>query len=314
VTFFDGTVALNATPIAVSGNGTATFQLTGLPTGTALVGGQSLTAVYTPDSNAVANGYLASTSTSTVLTVGTSAEIVLNQLFKDLLGRAVNQNDLQFWVPQLVNPSNSTSTPTQQAVQTVTQGIMNSDAFRTQEITWLFVNYLGRTPTANDLSFWLPNFRNGMTIEQAATLIVTSSEYVNDHGGTTNGVPSQQLITALYQDALGRTPQSQDLKDVQGLTLQQLVTNIFSSAEYQGHLVDVFYQDFLRRPAQSGEDQFWVNFLPGGSANSQVPSSIQPDLFVLSGFIGSEEYITDALNNPLGETPVPNNPLQASIT
>jgi hypothetical protein len=253
---------------------------------------------------------------ASVLTVGTPAELVLNQLFKDLLSRPVNQNDLQYWVPQLGDQSNPASSAAQQEVRNVTLGIMNSDAFRTQEITWLFVNYLGRTPNANDLSFWLPNFQSGMTIEQAVALIVTSPEFIARYGGTSNGtasgMPSSQLISALFKDALGRSATATDLQSLQGNNWQQVVNSVFSSAEYHAHVVDVFYQDFLRRRVRGSEDQFWVSFYPGGPGAGQVPNGVQPDVFILSGFIGSQEYITDALNNPLGEAPVPANPLQAS--
>jgi hypothetical protein len=100
---------------------------------------------------------------------------------------------------------------------------------------------------------------------------------------------------------------------VQGHSLQQVVSTIFNSPEYHGHLVEVFYQDFLRRRAQGGEDRFWVNFFPGGPGANQVPSGVQPDVFILSGFIGSQEYISEAISNPLGQPPIPTNPLQASI-
>src|SRR5262249_6425955 len=42
-----------------------------------------------------------------------------------------------------------------------------------------------------------------------------------------------------------------------------------------------------------------------GVAVSLVPSGVQPDLFILSGFVGSQEYIQDALNHPLGLSAVP---------
>ena len=70
----------------------------------------------------------------------------------------------------------------------------------------------------------------------------------------------------------------------------------------------------LRRRAQGNEAQFWRNFYPGGPSANQVPTGVQPDVFILSGFIGSQEYISEAINNPLGQPPLPTNPLQASIT
>jgi hypothetical protein len=318
VTFFDGTVALNAAPLPLDANGTATLQLTGLPAGAALVGGQSLAAAYTPDAAGTANGYVAAASKPGVLTVGTPAEVVLNQLFKDLLGRPVNATDLAFWVPQLGDLTNPASQAAQQAVQKVTAGIEASAAFQTQEITWLFRNYLGRTPNQNDLSFWLPQFQQGVTIEQAAAIFVTSPEFIGKNGGTSDGtaggIPSQQLITAVFQSALGRAPQPQDFQAVAGQTLRQLVNSVFNSAEYHGHTVDVFYQDFLRRTAKNGEATFWMNFYPGGAGANLVPAGEQPDLFIVSGIIGSQEYIQNAEGNPLGLPGVPGNPLQASIS
>ena len=111
ITILDGTLPINTTPLMLNANGTATLQVTSLPVagGNALVAGQSLTAVFTPDATAMANGYVQSTSPPIVVTVGTPAELVLNQLFNDLLGRSVNPGDLQYWIPQLGDQSNPAS-------------------------------------------------------------------------------------------------------------------------------------------------------------------------------------------------------------
>ena len=148
--------------------------------------------------------------------------------------------------------------------------------------------------------------------------MVSSPEFIADNGGTSdgtaNGIPSQQLITVLFQDALGRKPMQSEFSYFSNLPLTQSLQDIFGSPEYEGYTVDVYYQDFFRRTANMGEADYWMTFYPNGSRAGLAPAAgVQPDVEIMAGFIGSQEYITKALTHPQGMGPLPTDPLQVSI-
>ncbi len=92
-----------------------------------------------------------------------------------------------------------------------------------------------------------------------------------------------------------------------GASRSQVAAGIFGSPEYQKHLVDVFYQDFLRRQADAGGESGWTNLLLRGKSESDFPNNEHEfqeeqehgvaDEGLIAGLMGSPEYFNDAQAN-----------------
>ncbi len=227
--------------------------------------------------------------------VGTANQRLVSQLYLDLLQRPVDPAGLSFWGNQL-----DAGTP----AQAVAQSIMGSPEFVNQEVNILFNHYLKRTAAASDLAFFSGFFKAGGTLEQAATDVVTSPEYAALNNNSANAI-----IASLYRDGLGRSPSSAELTMNASLTVTQLANNIFGSPEYQGHTIDVFFQDFLRRRADAAGVSFYSAVYPAGTVNG-----VQPDVAIISSLVGSPEYNDKVQANPLFQPVLPADPLKSSLS
>jgi hypothetical protein len=120
-------------------------------------------------------------------------------------------------------------------------------------------------------------------------------------------------VTAVYQNLLGRAPDSSGLNfwvgQIQnnGLTNQQVATAIWRSVEHRQDEVMSYYNNFLHRPADAGGLAFWTSVLVNGQLNEQGVETL---------FLTSNEYtnahVTPALFiqglylNILGRLPAAN--------
>jgi hypothetical protein len=94
---------------------------------------------------------------------------------------------------------------------------------------------------------------------------VTSAEYHARHPG------SVAYVSALYQDLLGRAADATGLANwvnqlAGGLTSQQLVQTLQTSAEGWQQAIQATYSGFLHRAADGGGDAFWLAQLLAGRA------------------------------------------------
>jgi len=96
--------------------------------------------------------------------------------------------------------------------------------------------------------------------------------------------PSQAFIMALYTERLGRSAGAQEVDYWMGVLNASgragVVQGIEVTPEARRHLVDNWYQQFLARQAQGGEELFWVNLLVQG----------QREVDVLGGILASAEF------------------------
>src|SRR5262249_30194433 len=105
--------------------------------------------------------------------------------------------------------------------------------------------------------------------------------------------PQQQFVGALYLDELGRAGNVSDVNDAGAwvialsnntLTQAQVATDIVHSPEARTHLVNGWYQTYLGRSPQSGEEQGWVTLLLQGQTEEHVVSDI----------LGTQEFFNHA--------------------
>ncbi len=150
----------------------------------------------------------------------------------------------------------------------------------------IFVNnayhlYLKRSPDSLGLAFWVDQLQNqGLTDEKLETGFLSSTEYIQNHGGT-----GQAWVIGMYQDLLGRNPDAGGLTFWTGVLAKggsafSVALGFAASAEREGQRIAGDYQIFLGRPLDAAGQAFWVNQFLNGARNEDV----------VAGFVGSLEY------------------------
>src|SRR5262249_49366737 len=99
-----------------------------------------------------------------------------------------------------------------------------------------------------------------------------------------------RFVEALYLDELGRAGDTTNIRDAGywvaaldsgALSRADVAQGIASSAEAEDRLVQTWYRTYLGRPAQGGEEQYWVSRLAQGQTHEQV----------LGGLLSSDEFV-----------------------
>jgi hypothetical protein len=155
------------------------------------------------------------------------------------------------------------------------------DSFSTPLINRLYVNALGRNPTAGELSgFWGPLFDHSSSLRDPILGIISSGE------------ARARLINSWYQTYLGRQAEQSGLTNWQAFLAsgqtyaanQALIAGSLESFNRAGGTneswITYLYQTLLGRTPGGGEEMGWVNALAAGQIT-------RPDVVI--GFLRSPE-------------------------
>jgi hypothetical protein len=198
-------------------------------------------------------------------TTGTANQRFVSELYRDLLSRKVDSFGLGFWTAFL-----DANDPR----ESVVLGIESSTEYRTDVITQLYQTYLGRTPEPMGLTFWLDVLQGGGTIEDVAAGIAGSPEFFQRSGNTVDG-----FLNGLYEAALGRPVDPVGKAYGEGLLMSggtptQMAAFVLASPEYQGNLVQGWYQSFLHRSLDPLGQAVWPVELSQGVRDEVVLAMI----------------------------------------
>jgi hypothetical protein len=160
------------------------------------------------------------------LSLDTSApyyQLLVNSYFLGLLGRPANSTDLSFFVPLL--QSSSTDQSVQASLAGSPEFFSHSGGTDAAFVTALFHDFLQRTPSSSELSFW-ETALGTMTRDQVASMILGSLEYDTD------------LVKSYYLQFLQRSADSTGLtffaSALNGGTLtdEQVIAALIGTDEY----------------------------------------------------------------------------------
>lgn len=130
---------------------------------------------------------------------GSAATFVQN-LYRELLGRAPDPQGQAAWLSRLQQGGNSAGSRA-----SVVQAFLSSPEYLRHWVSCVYENFLNRAPDAAGLQYWVQQLNRpaapGAGIDEQAVVaaILGSSEYLGLNGGTAQG-----WIGGLYQDVLGR--------------------------------------------------------------------------------------------------------------
>jgi hypothetical protein len=119
-------------------------------------------------------------------------------MYKDLLGRAPAQSEVENWL-QVLNQGASTTA--------VAYGFAASPEREGERITADYRTYLGRFPGSSEVAGWVDNFEHGVSNEDVVGGFVGSPEYYDRAGGN---VDSALWLLSVYRSVLGREPAEAD--------------------------------------------------------------------------------------------------------
>jgi len=231
--------------------------------------------------NASGGGLYVAAGTVTLTSDTLSGAKFVQALYEDNLGRTAGEADVEAWVGVLDGIGGQAA---------VAADILNSTEARDDLVVSWYQTYLGRTPSSTDISYWVTGL-GSVTEEQVLSQILGSTEFYSDaqnkgYGGTAN----QNYVTALYEDLLGRAPDSTGLATwvnalQNGVTTPTVALDVLQSQEYRTDVVSSYYTNLLHRTGSSADVAVWVN---SGSDLRTVRTDIE----------SSQEFFNDAASEP----------------
>ena len=215
---------------------------------------------------------LALLSWPVIASADTSNQLFVERAYHDLLSRVPDPSGLATFASAL----DSNSLTHEQVGEMITGG----DEFHGDEIQQQYQALLHHGVDSFGFNTWLNALRSGATVEQLQANLAGSSEYYMNRGGSTN----DGFLTALYPDFLGRSitfleRTNDDAALTAGESRTDLAASIAASREFDQHLVNGWYPEFLHRSADPGS-AFYVNELQASLRNEQVIAQI----------VGATEY------------------------
>lgn len=227
---------------------------------------------------------IASDTSTPVAGIGPSNDRWVNQIYVDLLGHPADAAAVSGLGGLLTGGTPRT---------TVALTVLTSAEYRQRLLTTFYSTFLHRSPSAAELTFWLPAFAASLSDEQIEAQIIASPEYFALSGGTNTG-----WFNRLYNDVLGRAPSAAEVSAFSTLLGSSSRTTvglvILNSNEAANRHVQQYYARFLRRFPSSGEATAFTGALVAGTSDEQVIAQI----------IGSDEYfnfgtllITDVISS-----------------
>ncbi len=162
--------------------------------------------------------------------------------------------------------------------------LTHSASYYSTFISHAYATYLERAPDLQGLAWWTAQMQAGATDEQLEADLISSTEYLQRHGGTAAG-----WVAGMYSDLLQRSPdlfgQSYWLGQLQaGVGRGAIALQIAASAEREAMVVNSDYFTYLGRTASALDIQYWNLRFQQGAHNEDI----------VAGFIASPEYYNSA--------------------
>jgi prepilin-type processing-associated H-X9-DG protein len=192
--------------------------------------------------------------------------------FLDILGRPVDPASQLNFAIQL-----DSGVPRSTVANTIDH---SPEYFANIVITPAYQQFLGRTPDAAGLNYWVNQMLAGLTDQQLQALFIASPEFFAHAGGT-----NVLWVDAMYNDLFGRPPDPQGeaywvTQLALGVSRITVAFGFTNSLERAGQAIAFDYVHYLgRQPDASGFNYWLTQFALGASYEALV-----------TGLVSSDEY------------------------
>jgi hypothetical protein len=190
----------------------------------------------------------------------------VTQLYKDVLGRPVEQTALEGWLKGLENGMTAFQ---------LASAIWVCPEHCGLQVDHYYQAYLNRSASPQERASWVDALTTGMLTDADAVLVfLTSPEYSGEHAS------NQAFITALYNDVLLRPGSNDEVALWQGLLDSGTLSRDAVAAQFVSapEAVDVdmngLYRTFLRRSAAESELQSWLSALASGQVDWDTAAAL----------------------------------------
>jgi hypothetical protein len=234
-------------------------------------------------------------SSPTVVTLLSYQASIVDKLYNQVLGRAPDDQGLQFWTAQVMPGGIHAGDYT-----AVAQGIFESDerlnaiiaGGKLGSITYegYYPQYLLRPADPQGLNYWKGIWKHDGGPDNVIAGMISSPEFYQSAGQQHPTLsPNAAWVTALYERLLTREPDPVGLSywtgnlDSGKMTQQQVVLGFVRSDENFRNLVTSFFNEYLLRNPNPTELATYVGQFRAGASQR----TIQLEL------IGSAEYATN---------------------
>jgi glucose/arabinose dehydrogenase len=199
-----------------------------------------------------------------------SDELLVEQVYQDVFGRAADRAGLEYWTTQLQRGAS----PAEVYNQFVGSGEFGGSV---APVARLYFSVLGRGPDAAGLRFWSQRLRDGASLEQVSGAFLDGAEF----GALTSASSDTEIVEAVFGRVLGRTPDRAGLdywtREIAAgrLTVPGFVAAVSESPEHQNRrnpevVVTTIYLGLLQRAPEPGGLAYWADLVRAGASPVQL--------------------------------------------
>ncbi|HVX15776.1 MAG TPA: NF038129 family PEP-CTERM protein [Pirellulales bacterium] len=202
----------------------------------------------------------------------------IDKVYRDLFNRPAEPQGRAYWVGFLDQGQS------REEVAYAIVKLAYPREFQHDTVDQLYEQYLGRAPDPAGMDYWVAFLYDGGSIEQMSLALCSSPEFHQLHGDS-----ETDLLDALYQDVLGRAPDSAgeaywEEQMANGMSELAVTAAIFGSDEYLRIRVNALYEQFLDRPADPTGAEYFASQLANGTR----------DEVIIAQLLASDEYYQKA--------------------
>lgn len=192
----------------------------------------------------------------------TGKDLLVDNLFMDLLKRASDDAGRAYYVAQLNNGI---------AWSAVANQIMGSTEFHQVLVKSAYTRILARAADAGGLDYWTGFLDKGGTVRQMEIQMGSSEEFFQGVGKGNN----TDYVKALYTRLLNRTADTDGLKFytdqlAAGVPRAAVVAQVLASPEGEKIFVDLAFTQVLNRTADKDGETFWVSQMGSGKSETDI--------------------------------------------
>ncbi len=203
------------------------------------------------------------TSPTQTVTIYSHEGAMVEKLYRQVLFRDAGRSEVMNWAPQLHGGLSMTS---------FGGDIIESSEHLNTVVTGFFYDFLGRSPSSSDLSYWDSVWVNNGGPEQVIIGIASTPECFN-YAQTQYlyGDQNSNWLALAYQQILSRAVDSGALSYFTGqldngyMSRAQVAQTLATSSEYRTNAINNYYSLFLGRAPSSSDQQYWLGQMQNGT-------------------------------------------------
>ncbi|HVW36765.1 MAG TPA: DUF4214 domain-containing protein [Pirellulales bacterium] len=191
--------------------------------------------------------------------------------YHDVLGRGADAAALDFWTQ--ASQLNFARLP-------LAETLTHSAEYSANLVRQDYQQVLGRAPEAGASAYWTAQLQRGLSDEQFAAVLLASDEFYASSGGD-----NASWLSALYQQALGRSPDAAGAaywndRLASGASRLETALAIAAGSEHARREVAADFQHYLGRPADESALSTFA---------SQLTTSLSDEEFI-ARLVATDEY------------------------